>query len=121
MAETMITMRMRMIVRLLLVIWVSVLIPTLCPAGILSHACPEDASNTCGHETDCAGDPCSVLSDQGSRTTPRTEFAPMPPIVVQTLPLLLQPDLATSSADERDLARPPRLSAFSAGRSPLRN
>jgi len=38
-----------------------VLMPSLCMAGLLSHACAHSAESAqCGHEEDCPTDPCNV-------------------------------------------------------------
>jgi hypothetical protein len=57
----------------LVLLWTLVVVPALCPAGLLVHACPEDSSTSCTHEDDCAADPC-LLSQ-----------ATTPPALVKTL------------------------------------
>ena len=38
--------------------WAFLVGPTLCRAGLLTHACEPHASDGCGHESDCEHDPC---------------------------------------------------------------
>jgi hypothetical protein len=33
--------------------------PALCLAGVVAHSCPDCSALSCGHEGDCAEDPCS--------------------------------------------------------------
>lgn len=48
--------------RLLVTVFVAVSLlaaPILCLAGLVVHSCPECSAFSCGHEGDCAEDPCS--------------------------------------------------------------
>ncbi len=48
------------------------LTPILCMSGVLDHPCDCDAEMACGHEEDCAADPCHafVAARFSSRPTP---------------------------------------------------
>jgi hypothetical protein len=63
--------------------WAFLLLPGLCGAGLLSHACANDESADCRHEEACAQDPCSVLT---IRTVP-TESARVPNLEVAVPPM----------------------------------
>ena len=68
------------------VFWVFLLVPGLCGAGFLSHACADDASADCTHEETCAQDPCSMLTIRTGPTELARESdlaAVAPPLVVQ--------------------------------------
>jgi hypothetical protein len=54
----------RRTVAILLAIVVLVLLPALCLGGLLEHACGCDAG-ACGHEGDCASDPCADTIARG--------------------------------------------------------
>ena len=62
-------MDMNRSLRLFLVLWTFVVVPTLCPAGVLVHACHEEesSSTSCSHEDDCDADPCLQASTPGER------------------------------------------------------
>jgi hypothetical protein len=68
------------------VFWVFLLVPGLCGAGLLSHACADDASADCTHEETCAQDPCSMLT---IRTSP-TELARESELAAVATALLVQ-------------------------------
>ena len=69
-------MRMIRFLRLLLLVWAFVVVPTLCPAGVLVHACSEEEETTsCAHESDCDADPCVQASTLGERPTTRQSLA----------------------------------------------
>lgn len=62
-------MRMIRFLRFLLLVWAFVVVPTLCPAGVLVHACHEEEATTtaCAHEDDCDADPCLQASTLSER------------------------------------------------------
>jgi hypothetical protein len=46
---------------LAVLVWSLLLLPLLCVTGVVAHPCPEcPAEVECGHEADCAADPCVV-------------------------------------------------------------
>lgn len=42
--------------------WALVVLPALCTAGAVGHACDCGVSFECRHESDCSSDPCSELT-----------------------------------------------------------
>jgi hypothetical protein len=62
-------MQMMRSLRLFLLLWTFVVVPTLCPAGVIVHACHEeqDTGTACAHEEDCDVDPCLQTSMLGER------------------------------------------------------
>ena len=50
-------------------VWTFVALPSLCTLGVLVHACDCESPTGCGHETECADDPCASVA------TPREETA----------------------------------------------
>lgn len=47
---------------LTLTFWSLIVLPALCMGGMLVHDCECTIQSECGHEADCADDPCSDLS-----------------------------------------------------------
>lgn len=43
-------------------VWSFVALPALCVSGVLVHACDCESSTGCGHETECADDPCASVA-----------------------------------------------------------
>ena len=56
------------------------LTPILCMSGVLDHPCDCDAEMACGHEADCAADPCRafVAARSSSRSTPLVAYGSFP-------------------------------------------
>ncbi|RKZ15155.1 hypothetical protein DRQ50_07890 [bacterium] len=47
----------------LIALWTLLVAPSTCGGGLLEHACADDNSPACGHESDCPSDPCNVAHD----------------------------------------------------------
>ncbi len=56
------------------------LAPILCMGGVLDQHCDCDAEMACGHEEDCAADPCRslVAARSSSRSTPLLAYDSFP-------------------------------------------
>ena len=49
-------------------VWTFVALPSLCTSGVLVHACDCESSTGCGHETECADDPCASVAPPREET-----------------------------------------------------
>lgn len=47
---------------ILTVLWALAVLPALCTAGVICHACDCGESSECRHECDCSTDPCKQLT-----------------------------------------------------------
>ncbi len=47
-------------------LWTFLAVPYLCLGGVITHACPTDSGDNCGHEETCASDPCSQTARTGT-------------------------------------------------------
>jgi len=70
-----------------LALWALLVLPTLCTAGMIGHACDCGVASQCEHESDCSDDPCNQLTAR--RSQQNSDLA-------KTVPLV---ESYTSSAD----------------------
>jgi hypothetical protein len=115
-------MRMIRFLRLLLLVWAFVVVPTLCPAGVLVHACPEEEATTtaCAHEDDCDADPCLQASTLSERPAPKNLIA----IALVATPVVITVLATKSPTDEtadaqRSRIPGPNAAPFPPGAQPL--
>lgn len=71
-------------------VWTFVALPSLCTSGVLVHACDCESSTGCGHETECADDPCASVAPPreetaGDQLVGLLVNAPLEPAVVEVL------------------------------------
>lgn len=73
------------------------LAPILCMSGVLDHHCDCGAEMACGHEADCAADPCRafVAARSSSRSTPLPAHNSFPVPAFAAGPCALLPVRAT--------------------------
>ena len=58
------------VLAILLILWVLIISPTFCVAGVLEHACTDcSEEDACGHEEDCQDDPCLEVIARTSSST----------------------------------------------------
>jgi len=60
-------------VLILTAVWSLVAMPTLCETSLLSHACTQHDSDSCGHESDCGDDPCAQFASAQPPSTSRIQ------------------------------------------------
>ncbi|MFQ5412716.1 MAG: hypothetical protein ACE5EC_10480 [Phycisphaerae bacterium] len=85
---------MKRIGTILIAVWALLLMPALCTAGVLLHACECGAETGCSHETDCSDDPCGTLVTSG-----RTQR-----MLVEFMPATLPSPVCCASSDDPDHA-----------------
>ena len=59
-------MARRQTIGIFLALWALLVLPVLCTAGMIGHACDCGLSAECGHETNCSNDPCNQLAARRS-------------------------------------------------------
>ena len=59
-------MARRAITGMFFALWALLVLPTLCTAGIIGHACDCGLACKCEHEADCSDDPCNQLTARRS-------------------------------------------------------
>lgn len=99
--------------------WAFLVGPTLCRAGLLTHACEQHASD-CGHESDCEYDPCAKHTSVGVSTV-RADWLDSlnQPLAVTVLDALVSDPMLTRALIGN--AEPPHQSLPAPGdRLPLR-
>lgn len=85
-------------------VWTFVALPALCTSGILVHACDCESSTGCGHETECADDPCASVAlareeTAGDQLVGLLVNAPLEPAIVEVFgaALIVASDVAIDS------------------------
>ena len=73
-------MARRQTIGIFLALWALLVLPVLCTAGMIGHACDCGLSAECGHETDCSDDPCNQLTAR--RSGQNNDVANTVPLVV---------------------------------------
>ncbi|MFQ5502968.1 MAG: hypothetical protein ACE5EQ_11825 [Phycisphaerae bacterium] len=65
---------------ILITVWALLLMPALCTAGVILHACACGAETGCSHEDGCSDDPCGTLvaNSRMQRTLVEFTLASMP-------------------------------------------
>ncbi len=63
-----------------LALWALLVLPSLCTAGVIGHACGCGEASECEHESDCSDDPCNQLTAR--RSEQNNEMAETVPLAV---------------------------------------
>jgi hypothetical protein len=96
---------------ILIATWALMVMPALCTAGVILHACDCGTESDCDHEAGCSSDPCENITVRNSRPAPiatpvPTSFSACLPADLPALVQALRTD-APNPLPRQNLPYPP--------------